>query len=315
MKAIVTGGTGFVGSNIVRVFAERHGADVVVPTNRYVPTDSAVLHEPLDLTDAAAVLAFAERHRPGVIVHSAILNDFGRLYRERDVAWQSYVGATRHVVAAANVVDARVILVSTDWVFDGTQAFATEQTPPNPINLYGVLKMASELVVTESADRGSVARVSGVNGMHWARPTTPRAQDRGFGYFVASIVDALRAGRRFRVWEATDINMSATPSLATECAEMMWRVADRDLSGTFHCSGGESVSRRELAEQTCEAFDLDRSLLEFGPPDPDTMPGAPIPYDTSLNAQATMAALDYEAPSLADLLAKFRIHYEQGVLV
>ena len=314
MKAVVTGGTGFVGSNIVRVFAERHGVDVVVPTNRFVPDDTSVPHAQLDLTNADAVLRFVEEHRPDTIVHSAILNDFGLIYADRDAGWRSYVEATRNVVTAANEIDAQVILVSTDWVFDGTQSRATEATPPNPINLYGVLKMASEIVVAESAKRGAVARVSGVNGVHWARPTTEREQDPGFGYFVASIVDAIRSGQRFRVWEADDINMVATPSLASESAEMMWRIADRELSGTFHCCGADAVSRRALAELTCEVFELDRDLLEFGAPDDDVMPGAPIPFDTSLDATATAAALEYELPSVATLLDTFRIHYEQGVL-
>ncbi len=311
---MITGGTGFVGSNIVRVFMETHGADVLVPTNIHVPTNAAYECEPCDLTDPAAVRASVERFRPDVIVHAAILNDYDRLYRDRHAAWDSYVGATRNVVAAANVLGAKVVLVSTDWVFDGTQGPATEATPPNPINLYGVMKMASELVVTEGADNGAVARVSGVNGVHWARPHTPRVQDPGFGYFVASIVDSLRAGKRFTVWEADDINMVATPSLATESAEMMWRIAELDRVGIFHCCGRDSVSRRELALAACDIFDLDTRLLDFGPPDVDVMHGAPIPFDTSLDASATAEALGYELPSLSELLSKFRVHYEQGVL-
>jgi dTDP-4-dehydrorhamnose reductase len=314
VKALVTGGTGFVGSNIVRVFADDHGADVMVPTHSFVPAQASYRHEPCDLTDAAAVAAMVNRLRPDVIVHSAILNDFESLYRDREGSWSSYVGATRNLVVAANQSGAKVIYVSTDWVFDGTRPDSTETTPPNPVNLYGVMKMAGELVVTEGADNGAVARVSGVNGVHWARPTTPRAQDAGFGYFVSSIVDSLRAGKRFRVWEADNINMVATPSLATESAEMMWRIADLDRVGIFHCCGRDSVSRRELATATCEVFGLDRSLLDFGSPDVDVMSAVPIPHDTSLDATATAAALGYELPGLPDLLSKFRVQFEQGVL-
>jgi dTDP-4-dehydrorhamnose reductase len=313
VKALITGGTGFVGSNIVRVFAESHGVEVLVPTHSFVPGEVPYRHEPCDLTDRAAVAGLVKRFRPDVVVHAAILNDFARLYRDREGSWSSYVGATRNVVAAANSVGAKVIFVSTDWVFDGTQSRASETTPPNPVNLYGVMKMAGELVVTEGARNGAVARISGVNGLHRERPASPRAQDPGFGYFVVSIVDSLRAGERFRVWEADDINMVATPSLATESAEMMWRIADLDRTGIFHCCGRDSVSRRELAFATCDAFDLGRSLLDFGPPDADSMPGAPIPYDTSLDATSTAVALDYELPALAELLARFRTEYESSM--
>jgi hypothetical protein len=53
----------------------------------------------------------------------------------------------------------------------------------------------SELVVDVRAERGTVARIAGVQGIHRARPNTVREQDAGFGYLVASVVDALRAGR------------------------------------------------------------------------------------------------------------------------
>ena len=78
------------------------------------------------------------------------------------------------------VSGAHVVLVSTDWVFDGTQGPAREDDPPNPINAYGFLKAASELVVLEAG--GTVARIAGVQGVHRAKPNTPRAQDAGFGY-------------------------------------------------------------------------------------------------------------------------------------
>jgi dTDP-4-dehydrorhamnose reductase len=293
VRVWVSGGSGFVGSNVVKVFAERHGADVVAPA-----------HGEVDLTDAAAVHASVTDSGPDAIIHSAILNDLERMTADRRAGWDAYVGATRNLVDAANQVGAKIVLVSTDWVFDGTQVGADESTPPNPINLYGVLKLASELVVSERARDGAVARISAVNGVHWARPVLPRAQDPGFGYFVAALVDALSAGKPFTVWERDDINMVATPSLASDCAELMWRIVDRDQRGTFHCCGGESIGRRDLAELAADVFSLDPALLRTGPP-PDGL-GISVPYDTSLTAPATRHALDVELPSVRAQLTRFR---------
>jgi dTDP-4-dehydrorhamnose reductase len=295
VKVWVSGASGFVGSNVARVFAQRHGAEVRGPS-----------HAALDVTDAHAVRADVEDFGPDALVHCAILNDPAGLRRARRAAWTGYVGATRAVVDAADAVGAHVVLVSTDWVFDGTQGGAGEDEPPNPINAYGFLKAASELVVRERARRGAVARIAGVNGVHRARPATPRAQDAGFGYLVAALADALRAGRAFTVWEGPQVNEVATPILASDAAELIWRVVERGLEGTFHCCGREPVHRVELARRAAAAFGLDPALVRTGPPDAAALEGGPVPRDTSLDATATAAALEVELPDVDALLARLR---------
>ncbi len=234
--------------------------------------------------------------RPDAIVHAAIWNDPRGLLANRRKAWESYVGATRNVVDAANAVDAQVVLISTDWVFDGTQGPADEDQPPNPVNAYGFLKAGSELVVTQRAQRGTVARIAGVQGVHRARPQAPRSQDAGFGYFVASLVDALAAGRPFTVWDGDGLNELATPTLATDAGELIWRALDRGTTGILHCCGGEHADRLSLARRAAEAFDLDPELVQSGPPPAGAMPAQQVPRDTRLDAghgdRARCAAAD-----------------------
>ena len=308
MRVLVTGGSGFVGAHVVRVF-DAHGAELAAPR-----------HAELDVTNAQAVRDGVVAFEPDAIVHCAILNDFRALYADRRAGWGAYVGATRTLVDAANDAGARMLLVSTDWVFDGTQSLATEQTPPNPVNLYGFLKAASELVVTERAYRGSIARLAavqgGANGGAGAAArgdgagrtgdgaAPPREQDAGFGYFVAALVQALRNGERFGVWESDSINMVATPTLATDAAELMWRILERDLDGVFHCCGGEAVDRRTLAMRAAQIFGLDPTLLDLRVKPPEGAVLGVIPYDTSLDAGRTAAALDVEPPDLTEMLRR-----------
>jgi dTDP-4-dehydrorhamnose reductase len=303
MKVWVTGASGFVGSNVVRVLGELHGAEVLGPSRGEV-----------DVTDGLAVRRSVEAFAPDAIVHCAILNDPVALERDRRAAWDGYVGATRNVVDAANAVGAHVVLISTDWVFDGTQAGATEDEPPSPINAYGFLKAASELVVLERAARGAVARIAGVAGVHWARPALPRQQDAGLGYLCASVVQTLRAGQRFTVWESPDINCIATPTLASDAAELVWRVLDGGHEGVLHCVGGESVDRVTLARRTAEAFDLDSEMVDVGPPDPAALGTMRVPYDTSLDARATAERLGTGLLSLDAMLRSLRVEFDTGEL-
>jgi dTDP-4-dehydrorhamnose reductase len=287
MRVWVTGGTGFVGSHLVRLLHE-HGDELAAPS-----------HAQVDVTDPAAVYRSVADFGPTAIVHCAILNDLTRLATRRREAWDAYVGATRNVVDAANAIGAHVVLISTDWVFDGTQGPATEEEPPNPVNAYGFLKAACELVVAERAQVGAVARIAAVQGRG-----SPRPQDHGFGYFVAALVEALRSGRPFTVWEGDDINMVATPTLATGASALIRRIVELSATGVFHCCGGEHATRAELARAAVDAFELDRELLRFG--SPGEPPAAPVPYDTRLDARATAAMLGVELPTLAEQLGRLR---------
>jgi dTDP-4-dehydrorhamnose reductase len=301
MRIYLTGASGFVGSNLAHGFGPGHGAEVIAPG-----------HEHVDLTDELVVRRSVLATRPDAIVHAAIWNDPAGLRSDRRRAWEAYVGATRNLVAAANAIDAHVVLISTDWVFDGTQGPATESEPPNPINTYGFLKACSEMVVRETAGRWTIARIAGVQGVHRARPSVPRAQDAGFGYFVVSLVDALRAGRPFEVWDGPGLNRVATPTLASDAAELVWRALDREVVGVVHCCGGEHVDRVDLARRAARVFELDPDLIEVaGPPDGAT--GAePVPVDTRLDARATARVLGVEMPALDAMLSRLRAEVESS---
>ena len=301
MRIYLTGASGFVGSNLAYVFAAERGAEVVAPG-----------HEHVDLTDELVVRRSVLATRPDAIVHAAIWNDPAALGSDRRRAWDEYVGATRNVVAAANAVDAHVVLISTDWVFDGTQGPAPEGEPANPINTYGFLKACSELIVTENAARGAIARIAGVQGIHRARPQTPRAQDAGFGYLVASLVDALRSGQRFAVWDGPGLNQLATPTLATDAAELVWRALQREVTGMLHCCGGEHVDRVGLARRAIEVFELDRELLDVVPPPEGVVSDGGIPRDTRLDATETAARLGVELPGLDAMLRRLRSQVESS---
>lgn len=295
MRIYLSGASGFVGSNLAHVFAHDRGAEVIAPA-----------HEHVDLTDEVMVRRSVKATRPDAIVHAAIWNDPAGLRSDRRRAWDAYVGATRNIVLAANAVDAHFVLISTDWVFDGTQGPALETDPPNPINTYGFLKASSELIVRETATCGTIARIAGVQGVHRARPEAPRAQDAGFGYLVVSLVEALRTGRRFTVWDGPGLNRIATPTLASDAAELVWRALADEVTGIVHCCGGEHVDRVELARRTIEAFELDPELLEVATPPAEVLSGEPVPEDTRLDASATAHALGVELPDVDAMLRRLR---------
>lgn len=170
-EIFITGGTGFVGSNIIKVAIETRNAQVCT-TTKYWTSSKAIPFKCtyVDLRDSLGLKEAVLAADPSVIIHAAIENDFEAIRADRRVGWESFVDSTRALSEAANELGVKLVLISTDWVFDGAQPFASESTPPNPINMYGVLKLASEMVVTNHTRQGAVARIAAVNGVHWLRP-------------------------------------------------------------------------------------------------------------------------------------------------
>ncbi len=308
-RIAVTGATGFIGGTVASVLAAR-GVEVRALVRRdpgsgfpwpYVVVDSTSTSSLTQAMDGCAGVA-----------HLAILNDFHGLYADRRAGHDGYVGLTRRVVDAANAVGARVGYVSTDWVFDGTDHLVPEDLPPNPVNLYGYLKAASELVVLHRARSGFVARVGGVQGLHQTQPVGPRNQDVGFGYFVLALVDAVRSGSRFTVWEDPAINSVATPIVSAQIGALLARSFEVAASGVLHYAGGTAVTRRQLALATCDVFGLNAALVDFGPPPDSARIPAPVPYDTSMSGEVTAAMLGTRTWPIEDQLGSLERELSTG---
>jgi dTDP-4-dehydrorhamnose reductase len=119
-------------------------------------------------------------------------------------------------------------------------------------------------------------------------------------------VDTLRARGRFTVWDGPGLNQVATPTLATDAAELIWRALEGEVTGILHCCGGEHVDRVGLARRAIEVFALDGELLDVAPPPAGVVSGGGIPRDTRLDATATARALGVELPDLTTMLERLK---------
>lgn len=310
-KIAITGSTGFVGSNIASVLIAR-GHEVIGLGRRNPVVAPNWPVKVVDFNNAAHV---AEALRGfDAVVHCAIANDFNKLVDDRIYAYDSYVGLTQSVTRAANAAGVKPILISTDWVMDGTQHRVPETDPGNPINFYGALKILSEQVIRDLAPlNGAICRIAGVMGQHQITES-PRSQDVGFGYFVFSLVETLQAGKEFAVWDGDRVNKITTPSLAAEIGAQIERVILRDSVGTFHLVGDDAISRMELAQLTCEVFGLDAELLTQSEPPVDQVFPAAVPVDSSLGNEFTKKVLGIKPQSIREILYAFKTELETGVV-
>ncbi len=124
----------------------------------------------LDITDASRVLAHFQAQVPKVVVHLAAFTDVKGAEARKQDCWRVNVVGTRNVARAANAVGARLVHISTDYVFAGDRGLYREDDPLGPpANYYALTKLVSE-EVARTADRCLVIRTS-FRPRQWPYPT------------------------------------------------------------------------------------------------------------------------------------------------
>ena len=258
MRLYVTGGTGLVGSNVIRL-ARQAGMEIIA--SQYGPEPEWTVDyqlDPLNLADHDSVRAAIRKYKPDAVIHAAAIVDQIFMHTKRELSWSIMVDGTRALAEACREVGARLVFVSSDWVFDGRAELVDETSPPFPVNFYGVMKVASEreLGAMDGLNFG-VGRLAGVYGLNYAAPSLLR-KDNGLGFdFTNFVIHRLAEGRPAPVWTGPKVNDEAHPTLASDGADMLLRLAQHDQNGIFHCFGSETISRIDLAHKIATAFDAD----------------------------------------------------------
>jgi len=318
MRIYLTGGTGLLGSNIITA-ARRRGWEIIA--TQYGPPPQWQVDyqlEPLDLGDPQAVRASIGKWRPEVVIHTAALLDQVFMYRQRERAWAFMVEGTSALASACREVGARLLFVSTDWVFDGREPLVHELSPPFPLNFYGIMKMVSEQRLTHMDGLDcAVGRLAAVYGLNRALPAMTRWQQGiGLGDLPNYYFERFRRQQAVEVWSGP-VNEAAHPTLASDAAEMLVKLAASDLQGIFHTCGAESVSRLELAHHCAAVFGGDPKLIRKVPLDPEVArahTGIRPPYRLRMSVERTARALDHRAYRVVDGLEAFRVQLEEEEL-
>lgn len=267
MKILVTGAAGQLGRELVDV-ATGAGHDVF-----------AASRAELDVTKPEVVRAVVLREQPAVIVHAAAWTAVDACESDREKAMLHNGAATRFVVDAAREVGARVIYISTDYVFDGTKPTPyVEADVPNPQSVYGVSKLAGEQAVDTSID--TVVRISWVCGFHGAN-------------MVKTI---LRIAAQQDTLTFVDDQVGC-PTFADDAAAMITRLATEARPGIWHVTNQGAVSWYEFTREVLRAAGHDPARVK-----PvrtrDLVPARPAPRPA--NSVLDNAALRTAGISLLD---------------
>lgn len=263
---LITGAHGFLGQHVLRTFLDETHCDLVITARdeKLQFTDIAdeprmLAYQQLDVTDRAAVKETIGLFKPDVIVHCAGMVNVDLAEVERELTWKSNVRSVEYLIESARKTDARILHISSDYVFDGLKTPYAENAAPNPVNYYGRTKLASENVLRSSGVNHCILRASFFYGVEVHQKPS----------FAVNVIKALEKNESFEAFD----DLYASPTLIDDIAFAVIRAVEYKKNGIYHISGSEMISRYEFAKRIALAFRLNPSLI------------IPIPYSAETRAE------------------------------
>lgn len=276
---LLTGASGFLGQRLRLGLAQDWR--VVAPSRAT-----------LDLADTESLRRAFDEAAPAVVVHAGGIADADECERQPELALLVNVQAVEMLAALCARANARLVHLSTDYVFDGEQGRYRERDEPRPISAYGRGKLASETAAVTACPSCVVLRLSNCYG----RPLGGRP----------AYIDALRARLAAGKPVPSFVDQWRSPTAADQLPEVVGRVlCDETLRGVFHWGGADRVTRYEMNLMFCRAMGFDERLIVPAKAAEQRFL-APRPRDSSLDSSRLARALSLAPWSLREGFSALR---------
>lgn len=223
-------------------------------------------HQGLDISNSDRVREVFQRDQPEVVINCAAWTDVDGCELNRDRAFAANASGPENLARASREIDAGLITISTDYVFDGKKdGFYTQRDQPTPESIYGLSKLEGERRAQLTHARTIVVRTGFIFG-------------NGGTNFLSTIVERARRGEKLKAIR----DAYGTPTYAPDLAYRLRDLARQDLPGTFHVvNAGDGVSFHQFASTALEITGYGSTDLESVPMDSLNRP-APRPRNSRL---------------------------------
>ena len=220
MKVLITGASGQLGFDAVKVLREQ-GVDCL-----------GVGSKELDVTDRDAVLRVFDTYRPDAVLHCAAYTKVDQAEDEANLCMRVNADGTRNVALACRACGAKMVYISTDYVFSGTGCTPWEiDDPTGPLNVYGRSKLAGEQAVRELLEHYFIIRTSWVIGEHGNN-------------FVKTMLRLAETHDCLRVVD----DQIGSPTFTADLAPLLCDMLLTEKYGVYHATNEGFCSWAELAE-------------------------------------------------------------------
>lgn len=239
MKIILTGCKGQLGTELQKQLRQGKSEIGPIPEKLRSATVIPVDLPELDISDYKAVVDFVRRHHPDVIINCAAYTNVDGCEVHHDAAFRANAIGPRNLAQAAEKVGARLVHVSTDYVFSGRENGGVPQDEaalPGPISAYGSTKLLGERYVEQFCHRHFIVRTA------WL-----------YSYYGKNIVKTIvNAGRKYGRLEFVS-DQRGNPTNAVDLAHEILQLCVTHEYGLYHCTGEGICSWYDFA---CEVVRL-----------------------------------------------------------
>jgi dTDP-4-dehydrorhamnose reductase len=208
MKVVVTGAQGQLGHDLLRQLTARNHQVFGIGRND------------LDITDEQAVQEYFKVIKPDALLHCAAYTNVDAAEEDKETAYKVNALGPKYLAQAASCVGAKMVHVSTDYVFDGTASKPYEvDHPTHPLGVYGETKLAGEEFVKQNLDRYFIVRtawVFGINGNNFVKTMLRLAEERD----ELGVVD----------------DQVGSPTYTVDLAQFMIDLVESEKFGVYHAT-------------------------------------------------------------------------------
>jgi dTDP-4-dehydrorhamnose reductase len=245
-KLMIVGGSGLLGGHLIQSAKTDYE---VIATYMGHPFEIAGCRSIfLDITNSDKTESCIIKEEPDVIVLSAAQRNVDYCEKNQEEVWKVNVEGVKNVATASKKVQAKVIYISTDLVFDGSKDNYSEGDETHPISHYGRTKLEGEREVARILDDSAVARVSVL--YDW------NPFDHTYN-FVSWVYNSLKEGKNFELF--TDQHRNAT--YIKNACDALLQIHKKDERGIFHVAGKNCVNRHYIGKKVAEIFKFDDNLI------------------------------------------------------
>ncbi|CUT00882.1 dTDP-4-dehydrorhamnose reductase [Candidatus Kryptobacter tengchongensis] len=249
MRIMITGCHGLLGQSVLKMFLKSTDSEILATAKdaRTFLDFGGFDYTMLDITSRSDVKNLVVYFRPDVIINTAAYTNVDGCETNRELAWRVNVEGVRNLVNSARRVDAKLIHISTDYIFDGKNGPYTEDAIPNPINYYGRTKLASENEIKIGGIRFAILRTNVLYGVGKNVKSN----------FALWLYQKLSNGESIRV--VTD--QIGNPTYVDDLAFAILKIVEFDKEGIYNVGGKDFVDRYTFAVKLAEIFGFDRELI------------------------------------------------------